>query len=432
MGKILQFPLAILRSPIVWGGLAAVGFYALVFGGPLGAPLILHYCAGHTVEYIEMGLFFIGLAVLVLKALDLLVQYPALAESPLGLKNESFSPAQSGLLLKGLDRLPLISRQTYFIQRLRSAIEHVQRRESAESLDDELKYLADVDAARLQSSYGLFRVVIWAIPILGFLGTVIGITTAIANLNDEGAISQVKGGLAVAFDTTTLALSLSIVLMMVQFLVDQAENRLLGAVDRRVAEELEGRFEKIAAGPDGQVVAVRRMAETMLAAVERLVGRQVELWQSAMDAAAARWTQMSVTAGERVQTSLSAALNESLRRHAEHLAAVEHAAAQHTRQSAEQFVQSQVQASQALSALQARVTRQTEVLQKAVEAAGEVAGLEHVLNQNLAALAGSKHFEQTVNSLAAAIHLLTGRLAESTVPAAPVVLDSPRRAAQAA
>jgi hypothetical protein len=36
--------------------------------------------------------------------------------------------------------------------------------------------------------------------------------------------------------------------------------------------------------------------------------------------------------------------------------------------------------------------------------------LEKALNQNLAALAGSKNFEDTVMSLSAAIHLLNTRL----------------------
>ena len=43
------------------------------------------------------------------------------------------------------------------------------------------------------------------------------------------------------------------------------------------------------------------------------------------------------------------------------------------------------------------MTRQAEVLQRAVEASGEVRSLEDALNRNLATLAGAKHFEQTVH-----------------------------------
>ena len=47
---------------------------------------------------------------------------------------------------------------------------------------------------------------------------------------------------------------------------------------------------------------------------------------------------------------------------------------------------------------------------QAIRAAGEVVSLEKALNQNLNALAGSKNFEDTVMSLAAAIHLLNTKL----------------------
>ena len=81
---------------------------------------------------------------------------------------------------------------------------------SADWLEDHLKYLSDVDAASAARSYGLVRFIVWAIPIMGFLGTVIGITVAIANLSPTQLenISGVVAGLGTAFDTTATALGL--------------------------------------------------------------------------------------------------------------------------------------------------------------------------------------------------------------------------------
>ena len=72
------------------------------------------------------------------------------------------------------------------------------------------------------------------------------------------------------------------------------------------------------------------------------------------------------------------------------------------------------------------------MLQHAVEAAGEVVRLEDALNRNLAALAGAKHFEQTVLSLAAAVNMLSARLAESPSAVLPIRLEPARRTAHAA
>jgi hypothetical protein len=71
-----------------------------------------------------------------------------------------------------------------------------------------------------------------------------------------------------------------------------------------------------------------------------------------------------------------------------------------------------------MQAQQQEMSRQSEVLLQVVQATGNVVTLEQSLNANLKALAGAKHFEETVMSLSAAIHLLTARAnaAQENVP----------------
>ena len=393
MKALNQFLHNLGKSPFLWGLLGSAGFYGLIHGGPLGFPLVIRYFTHHPVEYMETVLFSVGLAALIVKALDTFAQRAALAQSPLGPVARPGQPAEDcAALLARLDRLSASRQSEYFIARLRAAIEHVSHRGTAEGLDDELKYLSDLDASRLHAGYGLFRVIVWAIPILGFLGTVIGITMMLtgaaqmATGSDQSSMFKVFEGLGLKFDTTALALTLSMVLMFIHFFVERAENALLEQVDRAAARELADRFAAIPAGADGQLAAVRRMTETMLHATEVLVQRQAELWHASMESAAARWTQMANTAGE--------------------------------------------QLARAIAPLQAELGRHADVLQRAVEASGEIARLEDTLNRNLTALAGAKHFEQTVLSLAAAINLLGARLAET--PGAAIRLETTRRTAQAA
>ncbi len=276
--------------------------------------------------------------------------------------------------------------------------------------------------------------ILWAVPILGFLGTVVGITMALNSVDlksPDQSMLQVLNGLGLKFDTTAVALSMSMVLMFVHFFVDRSGNGLLEHVDRRVEEELSGRFQLVSSGADGQLVAVRRMAETMIQVSDRLVQRQAELWQASMENAAVRWANMAKVGGEQLQASLAGALSDSLKMHAQHLAAAEQASIQANRQHWEKILQGQAHSTQNLAALQAGVTRQVEVIEQTVAAVGEVARLEDALNRNLSTLAGAKHFEQTVMSLAAAINLLNARLAE--MPAPPAIrLDGNRRAVQAA
>ncbi len=133
-----------------------------------------------------------------------------------------------------------------------------------------------------------------------------------------------------------------------------------------------------------------------------------------------------------MKKGLTAALTEGLQGHAQRLVAAEQAAAEQGHRYWTQVQQGQAQSVQAIAALQAAMTRQAEVLHRAVEASGQVSSLEDALNRNLATLAGAKHFEQTVLGLAAALHLLNARLSESGVEKSSIQLDPGRRAVHAA
>ncbi len=117
-------------------------------------------------------------------------------------------------------------------------IQSGSRKTAAElALDDSTFYLS-----ASESSYTFPRVLVWAIPLLGFIGTVIGISQAVNGfsrfLEQAGEIEQIKegigtvtSGLAVAFDTTLLALLLSVLVMIPLVLVERMESRLLLRVD---------------------------------------------------------------------------------------------------------------------------------------------------------------------------------------------------------
>src|SRR5262249_4484479 len=119
-------------------------------------------------------------------------------------------------LLARLAAVPSRLRNTFLYQRVAAVLDFLACRKSADALDDQLRALADNDAMALDASYSLTRFITWAIPILGFLGTVLGITGAISGITPEvleKSLSGVTDGLALAFDATALALSLTMTTM---------------------------------------------------------------------------------------------------------------------------------------------------------------------------------------------------------------------------
>lgn len=435
---ILLAILGNLGWPFLWGLVACCAFYFLLQGkvlhpvlGPYG-PLMERYFAGHWVEYVEVAMFCIGMAALVIKLANILMQFPLLERIGLQVSNRSALAIEDATRqLDRLEELPPRLRSSYLGRRLREALESVERNQSADGLDDELKYLADLDASRAHEGYALVRIVIWATPMLGFLGTVIGITMALGELSPEAlvktpetAMEGLLAGLSVAFDTTAVALTLSIFLMFVQFLIDRIESQLLEAVETRAREELIGRFEKLGAGGDPHVASIERMGRSVVQATERLVERQTELWQSTIDAAHRRWGRLVDEAGGTLQISLSAALGDSIRNHAEQLAEAHRSIAVDAAQSATRLHEALVENARLMQSQQSELIRQGEVMARAVAATGDVIKLEQALNDNLRSLAGSKNFEDTVMSLAAAIHLLNTRLSRAPIDSRVTLQES--------
>lgn len=402
--------------PLVVGGGLATGFYALMYRGPLDVPLVHRYFGGHPINMVETTLFFIGLVALVLKLMDVISQSSATSSISLGEFQANQPVSKCGELLDLLAGLPGKVKTSYLGKRLMDALETVERKGTAEGLDEELKYLSDMDASRQQDSYALVRIIIWATPMLGFLGTVVGITDALGDLarqdmgNLNGAMKGLLSGLYVAFDTTAIALCFSMVLMFIQFMIDRMEVQLLSNVDHLTSQELLGRFANIVNSTDPQVAQIQRMSQAVVQSTELLVKRQAELWQNTIAAAHDHWQDLTKGTTEQMQSMLTASLDKSLAHHANHLAQVEAAAGDKYAARWEQWQTTLSENARLLHAQQQELVHQGALMAEAIKAAGDVVQLESALNKNLSALAGSQHFEETVMSLSAAIHLLSARV----------------------
>ncbi|HJN08045.1 MAG TPA: MotA/TolQ/ExbB proton channel family protein [Pirellulaceae bacterium] len=409
--------------PLVIGAAACSVFYVLIFQGPLNTEAMNRYFASHPVSLFATGMFFVGLAALLIKFADVCRQYLVFSRVNVDLSAEGESSIDAcPRLLDNLDELPKYIRQTYLAQRFCNAVDFVDRKQSGEGLDEELKYLSDVDAARQQESFSLVRIIIWATPMLGFLGTVIGITKALGELGAQSellatdpnaAMQSLLSGLYVAFDTTALALCLSIVLMFIQFLVDRIETQLLINVDDRVHDELVGCFD-IGNGSEPQSASLQAMANAVVTTTEKIVRSQSEHWHSTIDHANDKWNQMLKLSGETISNSLTQSLDASVQNLSQSLAKAHADTDEKMGLRWEQWQTALSANARLLYSQQQELVRQSEIMSKVLDATDTVTSLEQTLNDNLQALAGAKNFEDTVMSLAATIHLLNSRLAAPT------------------
>ena len=75
-----------------------------------------------------------------------------------------------------LEQLPRSLDGNHLVKRLKEIVHRQSQRGSSKLLADDLREISNRDADAAHDSYGLVRIISWAIPMLGVLGTVIGIT----------------------------------------------------------------------------------------------------------------------------------------------------------------------------------------------------------------------------------------------------------------
>jgi biopolymer transport protein ExbB/TolQ/DNA-directed RNA polymerase subunit RPC12/RpoP len=145
--------------------------------------------------------------------------------------------------------LPVDPGASFLVNRVLRGLEHFRVRRGAAEVSTVLASQSEIDANAVESSYTLLKVFIWAIPILGFIGTVIGIGGAVGGFSEslggaaeldalKQSLNNVTGGLSTAFDTTLVALVMSLLVMFPTSSMQKAEEDLLNWVDEYCNENL--------------------------------------------------------------------------------------------------------------------------------------------------------------------------------------------------
>jgi len=202
--------------------------------------------------------------------------------------------------------LPSEARSSILVNRVLRGIEHFRVRKSAAETVTMMESQSTIDAANVAGSFTIIKVFIWAMPILGFIGTVMGVSSAVSGLSatlenaaDVSAVTDsmkgVFGGLGTAFDTTLLALIMSMIVKIPTSALQKSEDGLVTIADeycnenllRRLNDGREGGAERGAGGGFGGDAKIFREA------VEAAMGThhaELENWLQKLDAIGSKLT----------------------------------------------------------------------------------------------------------------------------------------------
>lgn len=119
-------------------------------------------------------------------------------------------------IIERLDKeVPEDCRKSPLVYTLRSALWRYSSTDNVQNLSDAIESNLEAIAVKQDSENTMIRYLIWAIPSIGFIGTVRGIGQALSQADEAlaGDISGMTDSLGIAFNSTLVALLISIFLM---------------------------------------------------------------------------------------------------------------------------------------------------------------------------------------------------------------------------
>lgn len=178
------------------------------------------------IQYLEIAAFSLASSMLIIRAVFVLLEKRATKIVVASLAEDPTAPLPENSIL---GRPSLISV-------IWESLTHSESETDPQTLD----ILIDLRESEMINAHTPVRYVIWLIPSLGFMGTVLGISLAVGefgraivsegDINIQKYLGPVCANLSIAFDTTFLALVLSAFLMLLLSFVERQERNLVNWV----------------------------------------------------------------------------------------------------------------------------------------------------------------------------------------------------------
>ena len=143
--------------------------------------------------------------------------------------------------------------QFMYLNRVTSVLRSIRNVGRVGDIDEMMQHRADNQELQIDGGYVVVKGFIWAIPVLGFIGTVAGLTQAIgkfggvlSNKNSDltaitGQLTQVIGGLDTAFVTTGESLLAALTIHLLLTFLRRADDQFMDECRDQCARNVTGR-----------------------------------------------------------------------------------------------------------------------------------------------------------------------------------------------
>ena len=153
-------------------------------------------------------------------------------------------PSDAREYLRTFEQLPPPERNAVLPRVLAAALKRFGATGKVQDASQAVHNTCESEHNRLDAELAILRFSVWVAPALGFVGTVRGIGLALqgAELAVKGDTTAVTNGLGISFNSTLVALTLSIVLMYILHEIQLSQERLTLDIENYAEDELISRL----------------------------------------------------------------------------------------------------------------------------------------------------------------------------------------------
>lgn len=228
------------------GILLSLGFYALLYPLYLTGKFQMVNMFFHggpecrsVIPYFIVFLSSWSLAIIFIKNRKLALQKKALQLNVVPQDSEFvLAPDTAATILREMYDKVDDPKQFLLLNRVARSIANLRNIGRISDVAETLSAQADNDDSYMESTYTLLKGFIWAIPVLGFIGTVLGLSEAIGGFGKvvsggadldklKDSLGGVTAGLSIAFETTLIALVAALIIQLILTMQKKKEEDFL-------------------------------------------------------------------------------------------------------------------------------------------------------------------------------------------------------------
>lgn len=223
---------------LLLGVIFSTGFYTALYLMP-NSYLAVTFTQRGPIPYCITFFFFWSIAILILKFFKLRLQRQALRMVVVP-ENPEFvlSPLTVDDVIGRMYQVVDDPKHFTLFNRIYVALANLRNLGRVADVDEILETQAGSDESVMETSYSLLQGFVWAIPVLGFIGTVQGLSAAIGGFGSvlatseelnqvKDALKDVTGGLSVAFETTMQGLVAALIVQLLLTAIKKSEEEFL-------------------------------------------------------------------------------------------------------------------------------------------------------------------------------------------------------------